>query len=153
MNEVYEKLISLFAAIYLFFACLPYGNQPVKVELSYEVKTTQEFYSDGDQVSIQSYSKNIGRPFVGYSLWCMKCNLFQIVDGEKQFLSVEVPEYVAVSAAYNTPGIVKHGDIQYGSYEGVLQNSLPGWYSFEIEYETYDGETITKVFENVIEVR
>jgi len=151
---VYEKLISLFAAIYLFFACLPYGNQPVKVELSYEVKTTQEFYSDGDQVSIQSYSKNIGRPFIGYSFWCMKCTLFRIVDGEKQFLSVAPPEYGAGGAtAYNTPKLVKHGEIQTGIYDEVLQNSVPGWYSFEIEYETYDGEIITKVFENVIEVR
>lgn len=147
-----EKLISLFMAIYLFFACLPYGNQPVKVELSYEVKTTQAFYTEGDKVSIQTYSKNVGRPFYGYQFRCMTCEVFQMVDGNRQSLSV-VSMPGGQPAAVNGKMIIKHGDIQYGGFEAVLQDNVPGFYSMEVTYETYDGTVFTKLFEDVIEIR
>ena len=92
MDELRTKLIALFAALYFFVLSLPYGNQPVKVELTYEVKTAQTQYTDGDKVAIQAYAKNVGRPYYGHvSSFCMTCSVFQTVNGERQALSI-VPQ-------------------------------------------------------------
>lgn len=152
MDELRTKLIALFAALYFFVLSLPYGNQPVKVELTYEVKTAQTQYTDGDKVAIQAYAKNVGRPYYGHvSSFCMTCSVFQTVNGERQALSI-VPQSQPVDAVVDRETLIKHGDVQLGGYEATLQNVAPGWYSFEIVYELFDGTKFSQVFDHVIEV-
>lgn len=153
MDSFITKLTAFFAAIYFFLLCLPYGNQPVKVELTYEVKTAQTTYTDGDRLSIQTYAKNVGRPYYGHvSSFCMTCSVFQTVDGERQALST-VPHPHALDAVVDQETLIKHGDVQFSGYEATLQNAVPGWYSLEVVYEIYDGTQFSQVFENVFEVQ
>ena len=148
-----SKITALFAAFYFFLICLPYGNEPVKVELTYEVKTAQTQYTDGDRVSIQAYAKNVGRPYYGHQIQNMTLNVFQTVDGERQELSYVRSIYdTAFSDAVDQRILVKHDEVQQGGYEKTLQNPIPGHYSLEVVYEIYDGTKFSQVFENVIEV-
>ena len=152
MDELLTKITAFFAALYFFILCLPYGNEPIKVELTYEVKTSQTQYTDGDRLSIQTYAKNVGRPYYGHvSSYCMTGCVFQKVEGARQDLSTA--SYLQpVDAVVDRETLIKHGDVQLGGYQATLQDSSPGWYSLEVIYKTYDGTVFTQEFENVFEV-
>ncbi len=57
------KIQALFMAIYLFFAGFIYGDEPVKLEFSYDIPSGVYVYEQGDTVEINVTVKNVGRPF------------------------------------------------------------------------------------------
>ena len=149
---MYEKLFSLVLAVYLFILGIPYGNGPIKVDLTYEMESTQEIYTDGDELIIHLEGKNVGRPFFGKSHDNISGWVFHVVDGERRGLSTAFQQRTVVDA-YPSRVLLKNGDSQNGMYHETLENSEPGFYSLEIRFKMFDGTTVTKVFENIIEVR
>lgn len=145
------RLLPLFLAVYMFIAGLPYGKEPVKVDLTYEVTTAQEVYSEGDTVTVALKAENVGRPFYGRSFDSMTASFFLLKDGKEQYLSYTVP--MVSNCALPTKVIIKNGDIQEQTASFPLEANAPGMYSLRIRYSTYDGTTITKDFENVIEFK
>jgi len=149
---MYEKLFSLVLAVYLFILGIPYGNGPIKVDLTYEMESTREVYTDGDELMIHLKGENVGRPFFGKSHDNISGWVFHVVDGERRGLSVAFQQRMILTG-YPSRVLLKNGDCQNGGYHETLENSEPGFYSLEIRFKTFDGTTITKVFENIIEVR
>ena len=56
---------ALFMAIYLFFVGLVYGDEPIKIEYSYEIPSQVTVYETGDSVTVNISATNVGRPFEG----------------------------------------------------------------------------------------
>ncbi len=149
-----EKLISLFMAIYLFFACLPYGNQPVKVDFTYEMETTQEVYTAGDMVSVYATCKNKGRPFLGWEDRCVSCSFFLESNGERKYLRLHIEAPTDMGESKGQPALIRSGKEYHRRYSGtLLESCIPGVYSLEIQCVAYDGSVYQQVFENIIEVR
>lgn len=57
------KIEAFFIAVYLFFAGFIYGDEPVKLEFSYDIPSEVYVYEPGDTVEINVTVKNVGRPF------------------------------------------------------------------------------------------
>lgn len=57
------KIQAFFIAVYLFFAGFIYGDEPVKLEFSYDIPSEVYVYAPGDRVEINVTVKNVGRPF------------------------------------------------------------------------------------------
>ena len=147
----HARILPFFLAVYMFFAGLPYGNEPVKVDLTYEITSAQEVYSEGDTVTVALKAENVGRPFYGRSFDSMSASFFLLKDGKEQYLSYTLP--MVSNCALPTKVIIKNDDIQEQTASFPLEANDPGMYSLRIRYSTYDGTTITKNFENVIEFK
>ncbi len=145
------RILPFFLAVYMFIAGLPYGKEPVKVDLTYEITSAQEVYSEGDTVTVALKAENVGRPFYGRSFDSMSASFFLVKDGEEKYLSY-TPAMIS-NCALPTKVIIKNGDIQEQTVGFPLEANAPGMYSLRIRYTTYDGTTITKDFENVIEFK
>ena len=150
LESIFYRLLPFFLAVYMFIAGLPYGNEQVKVDLTYEITSTQEVYSEGDTVIAALQAKNIGRPFYGYSFDSISASFFRIVDGKEEYLSFTPP--LVSNAELPTKIIIKNGDIQQRTIHFPLTENEPGLYHLRIRYRTFDGETIIKDYQNVIEI-
>ena len=151
LHAIFANVLPVFLAIYVFVAGLPYGSEPVKVDLTYEITSAQQIYSEGDTVSVELRAENIGRPFYGYSFDAVSASFFRVEDGKEKHLSYATPE--GSNCASPLKVVVKNGDVQQRTMAFPLKENAPGLYSLRIRYITYDGTTITKDYENVIEVK
>ena len=151
LHAIFANVLPVFLAIYVFVAGLPYGSEPVKVELTYEITSAQEVYSEGDTVKVELYAKNVGRPFYGYSFDAVSASFFRVEEGEEKYLSFSTTEISDCASPLKV--VVKNGDVQQRTMAFPLKENAPGLYSLRIRYITYDGTTITRDYENVIEVK
>lgn len=142
-----DKIIAFFMAAYLFFAGIPYGNEPIKVEFEYEIPSQVTIYEPGDHVYIVITVTNVGRPFIGKKLFHHSVDeyVYQVIDGKKVGLS----SWHYITADEPKPAIIKHGytnDVVC-TFQ-IADDAVPGIYSLQV---SCGG--CSQVFENVLEVK
>lgn len=136
-------------ALTLFFLGLPYGNEPIKVDYTVEIKTvihTEENESNLKYAvcSVSVKCENIGRPYKGSSGDEANISFYRIVDGEKQYLN----GYSYHENILPQDIIIKHGEVReldntYYFDDGTYD---PGEYTVEVRVKHSDKvytDTIT----------
>lgn len=63
ISHLLDRAIAFFIAAYLFLGGLAYGNEPPKVDITYQIKPITHIYESGDKIEIEVTTKNTGRPF------------------------------------------------------------------------------------------
>lgn len=143
-----NKMMAFFMAVYLFFAGIPYGSEPVKVEFEYEIPSQVKVCEPGDLVSMGKITvTNVGRPFKGTDPFedCVNEFMYQVIDGK----TVILKSWQYITAEEPRTAIIKHGythEVYYSFH--IEDDAVPGIYSLQV---SCGGST--QVFENVLEVR
>lgn len=145
MNMINFK--ALFMAIYLFFVGLVYGDEPIKIEYSYEIPSQVTVYETGDSVTVNISATNVGRPFEGTK------ELHKILD----VVIYSTDGYVMYNRAwYPTDDsqtkyeIIKKGLFSEETYLVWIKDEAPkGFYNMSVKYYGADEY----IFENVFEVK
>ena len=140
------KLEAFFIAIYLFFAGIVYGDEPVKLEFSYDIPSDVYIYEPGDKFELDITVKNVGRPFKGGLPMnnSTGIEIYQELGEEKYTLFRPWKEtYIAADT------LVKKDYTETINTSFFLPKETPeGYYSVDI---AYNGVIFT--FENVFEVK
>lgn len=145
------KIEALFIAVYLFFAGFIYGDEPVKLEFSYDIPSEVYVYEPGDSVEINVTVKNVGRPFeerIYYGATDYTV-IYLNTDEEK---IVRDPRTVGRPDAY-AYRIFKHGKTETNEiFFTIPEDAQTGVYNMKAIYRGYCGSH-SQIFENVFEVK
>lgn len=140
-----HKLIAFLMSLYVFFAGIPYGDEPVTVDFT---ATTDKYeYQLGEKIIVDIEGENVGRPFIGEKRgYNPNVSFSKETDGKKVVLKTS-GEYCPAESVF---GIIKHGEKfhYYGSDEWIAFESETGVYNMKV---TVYG--CTKVYENAIVVK
>ncbi len=136
------KIQAFFIAVYLFFAGFIYGDEPVKLEFSYDIPSEVCVYEPGDRVEINVTVKNVGRPFEERTYFS---NLINIkVFNPKD--NTDIYNEDILELPVDTVWLFKHNESK--SFKVICtipDNSSKGTYNLTIDYKTV--QTFEKVFE------
>lgn len=144
------KVEAFFIAVYLFFAGLIYGEEPVKLEFSYDIPSEVYVYEPGDTIEINVTVKNVGRPF--------EERIFRGATNDTViYLEKETEKFVAdISMGYPDAydyRVFKHGETETYKLRFRISKDAPaGLYKMKAGYNGY-FESYSEIFENVFEVR
>ena len=147
MLEIRSRVISILMAIYVFFAGLPYGNEPPKVE--YTVKISMNYHEPDniysfDSCEVEVMAKNVGRPFIASNDEEPLVLFYRIVNGEKEYVHTDSVHDAAVPHDV----IVKHGEVRRlrsSNIFGMTENYEPGEYIAEVHVNHTDKVYTEKI--------
>lgn len=80
------KLVAFLMSLYVFFAGIPYGDEPVTVDFT--ATTNQYEYEAGDDFFVQVEWENIGRPFIGLDNDTANVSFYKEEDGMKKYITI-----------------------------------------------------------------
>ncbi|MDD6012722.1 MAG: hypothetical protein PUC33_07740 [Oscillospiraceae bacterium] len=141
------KLVAFLMSLYVFFAGIPYGDEPVKID--FNIKPDAYVYEAGDHYSVEIEWTNVGRPFIGTksshtgpTVW-----IYKNVDGELTYVPTITSDVTNDDAAVEY--IVKHGYTETQWDGGRFYDDMePGVYTIIVRF--YD---CSKTFEDIITIK
>ena len=138
------KIEALFIAIYLFFAGFIYGDEPVKLEFTYDIPSEIYVYESGDKFEFEITVRNTGRPFKGLPISSNAgIEIYCENNGERNVIFRPWNEPYT-----STEMLIKKGYSETIKIGFFLPDEIPeGSYSVDI---LYNG--IMNTFENIFEV-
>lgn len=143
------KIQAFFIAVYLFFAGFIYGDEPVKLEFSYDIPSEVYVYEQGDTVEINVTVKNVGRPFeqrISFSD-AEDIRIYNVCDEEqKDIYTGDMSKTDALKFWIFKSRVTKTYNVVFR----IPENADRGVYNMTVRYRGI-GEPIT--FENVFEIK
>ena len=143
-----KRITAILMAIYIFFAGIPYGNEPAKVEFTVETSMgscSDSFGNKGPSCRVVVTVENIGRPFIASNDEKPHAVVYRLVDGEKEYLSYSGGE--TVDEVVSQDVIIKHGQVRTLLLKlCFVRGYEPGEYILEVTVDHSDKvytETIT----------
>ncbi len=136
------KIEALFIAIYLFFAGFIYGDEPVKLEFTYDIPSEIYIYEPGDAVEINLTVKNVGRPFKESTYFSnlLSIKVFNPED------NTDIYNEDAVILPDETLWLFNHNEVKtFKVVCFISDDSTKGMYDLTVNYKT--EETFKNVFE------
>ncbi len=144
------KITAALISVCIFFMALPYGEEPNKVEFSYEVLSEETVFEVGDGVTVRLIATNKGRPFKIDGNDEIIAGFYQIVDGEK--VRLDFDRFVTDDVKLPEPKLYRNEDTISYTFYGIISDyfydAVPGTYDMEVHFYG-----CTQVFEDVITVK
>ena len=138
---------ALFMAIYLFFVGLVYGDEPIKIEYSYEIPSLVTMYEAGDSVKIDISVTNVGRPFKGTK---ELHKILDVVIYSTDGYVIYNRDWYPTEDSETKYEIIKQGMFGEQTYTARITDEAPkGFYNMSVKYYGADKY----IFENVFEVK
>ena len=140
---------ALFMAIYLFFVGLVYGDEPIRIEYSYEIPSQVTMYEAGDSVKIDISVTNVGRPFKGFDSFYDSIEIEAFCYDNDSSIIVYDSKKMPSNNIIPNEIILKTGHTDFRGFMFFIPVDAPEKvYNIKVEYY---GKEYT--FENVFEVK
>lgn len=138
---------ALFMAIYLFFVGLIYGDEPIKLEYSYDIPSQVTVYEAGDSVKIDISVTNVGRPFKGTK---ELHKILDVVIYSTDGYVIYNRDWYPTEDSETKYEIIKKGLFAEKKYSVRITNETPkGSYNMSVKYCGAEEH----IFENIFEVK
>lgn len=138
MFDIRNRITAILMALYVFFAGIPYGNEPEKVDFSVETKMGVCNDIEGNErpaCNVHVVTENVGRPFIASSHESAHIYLYRIVDGKREpFSNYYLRTWHTTDVPHDE--VIKNGQKRsYTSYYMFVYDYEPGDYYLEVKVE------------------
>lgn len=150
-QSILFKIESLFLSLTLLLVGFIYGDAPVEIDYTVEIRGTEisvgdtfEWPEGEKSIRVYCLCENVGRPFEGKSFYTPYISFYSYENGEKKYLDFWTVSVDAVSQ----PILVKSGEaFTLSEYFQINPDNVPEPGVYTMEVSVYG---CTQIFEDLL---